>query len=195
MKQVRILTPVGRLAIAVLAVAGALLSAGWADEPSINDKVLQYAKDHVGEKVGNGECTSLAVEALRFAGAKRFPPVGVDADFVWGKPLDSLKQAKPGDVLQFRNAVFKGRGRLANGNMGHWRYSYPHHTAIVAGSKAKGKVLLILHQNIQLPGQDASEKQTVQEGAITLAELQPGGWVRAYRPVPRTEEDEAAGEP
>jgi hypothetical protein len=183
-------------------ITNAPLRAIGDDAPSVNEKVLQYAKDHVGEKVGNGQCTALAFEALRFAGAKRFPPSGDDADYVWGKRLASLKEAKPGDVLQFRDAVFKGKGRLPDGRRGSWRQWFPHHTAIVSGSKNGGKVLLIIHQNFVASNKseksekkDDAEKYTVQEGAITLSELQPGGWVRAYRPVSIDDPDEPAGEP
>jgi hypothetical protein len=51
-----------------------------------------------GKKVGDGQCISLAVEALRYAGAKRYPfdPSG---DYVWGRPVASFKEALPGDII------------------------------------------------------------------------------------------------
>src|SRR4029077_1244340 len=77
--------------------------------PPLNEKVLEFARSKKGEMVGDGECTSLAREAFQFAGARRFPPYGFDEDFVWGTQVESLEKALPGDVLQFRDAVFKGR--------------------------------------------------------------------------------------
>ena len=73
--------------------------------PPLNQKVLEFARDRLGEKVADGQCLSLAVEPLRYAGAKRCPfdPSG---DYVWGRPVASFKEALPGDILQFRNAVF-----------------------------------------------------------------------------------------
>lgn len=75
-------------------------------------------------KVGNGQCTSLAVEALAAAGARGmgrdFPKRG---DYVWGEQvalleydhravagLESLTKVKPGHIIQFRNARLAGRG-------------------------------------------------------------------------------------
>ena len=164
----------------VLGMMGQSEPAKDTSETTLNDKVVEFARDHLGEKVGDGQCTSLAVEALTHAGAKLDPFRG-DGDFVWGRPLDSPKEAKPGDVLQFRDAVFKGRHRLPGGGIRTTTQKYSHHTAIVTEAKAGGKVLVILHQNVSSQGKEY--KQVVQQGTITLSELQKGGWVRAYRPV------------
>jgi hypothetical protein len=155
------------------------------EKSTLNDKVVEYARDHMGEKVGDGQCTSLAVEALRYAGAK-VDPFRPDGDFVWGRQLDSPKEAKPGDILQFRDAVFKGRHRLPGGGIRLTKQTYSHHTAVVSEVKSGGKVLVILHQNIDSQGK--GYKQTVLQGTINLTELQKGGWVRAYRPEAREEE-------
>ena len=62
----------------------------------------------VGQKVvGTGECYDLADAVLRDAGAKSAPDFGKvtksrDQDYKWGTKID-LKDAKPGDILQFRN--------------------------------------------------------------------------------------------
>src|SRR5262249_45759506 len=66
--------------------------------PPLNQKVLEFARERIGEKVADGQCLSLAVEALRYAGAKRYPfdPGG---DYVWGRPGASFKEALPGDIL------------------------------------------------------------------------------------------------
>ena len=58
--------------------------------------------------LGSVERISLAVEALRYAGAKRYP-FDSSGDFVWGRPVASFQEALPGDILQFRNAVFQGK--------------------------------------------------------------------------------------
>ncbi len=41
-----------------------------AEIPELNKKVLQFAKDHLGKKVGDGECAVLAVQALQSAGRR-----------------------------------------------------------------------------------------------------------------------------
>ena len=63
----------------ILATAGVLLAAGAdapvkskarsntpAPLPPLNEKVVGFAREHVGKKVDNGQCTSLAIEALRY---------------------------------------------------------------------------------------------------------------------------------
>ncbi len=180
----------GWLAVLILLSYGILSSAGPQSKkaapelPPLNASVLEYARDHLGEKVTNGQCTSLAVEALRVAGAKRFPMGGTEGDFVWGRPVESFKDALPGDVLQFRDAVFKGKRALSNNRTLTWREDYPHHTAIVADVKERGKVVKILHQNTGPDEKSDAEKMIVQEGTLRLDALKPGGKIWIYRPVP-----------
>ena len=62
--------------------------------PALNQKVLEFARERIGEKVADGQCTSLAVEALRYAGAKRYP-FDSSGDFVWGRPVASFQEGCP----------------------------------------------------------------------------------------------------
>lgn len=167
----------------LLVLALGLLAA--APPALLNEKVLEFAHDHVGQTVGRGECYDLAVQALRHAGARQFPPRGPDADYVWGERLDSLDDVRPGDLLQFRNARFEGRKRFRNGSVLTWSYTFPHHTAIVSAVKRtrSGLAFTVLHQNIETPDKDEAKRKRVQQATLRMAELQPGGWIRAYRPV------------
>jgi hypothetical protein len=150
--------------------------------PTLNETVLEFARDKIGQVIGDGECTALVTAAFREAGARRFPPFGADADFVWGERLDAVKDAKPGDVLQFRDAVFKGRKMFRNGTIRYWEYRYLHHTAIVADVKKtkSGWVVTVLHQNVS---NTDNPSKAVRRDSLNMAELQPGGEVVAYRPV------------
>lgn len=170
--------------VLLMALSAGLLAA--APPPLLNDKVLLFARDHVGQTVGRGECFDLPYQALRNAGARRFPPYGHDADYVWGERLDSLDDLQPGDVLQFRDVRFRGRKRFRNGAVWTWTISFPHHTAIVAAVKRSrsGLALTLLHQNVDVPGRQEAERKQVQETRVRMADRQPGGWIRAYRPVP-----------
>jgi hypothetical protein len=154
--------------------------------PLLNQKVLEFARERIGKKVADGQCLSLAVEALQHAGAKRypFPPSG---DFVWGRPVASFKEALPGDILQFRNAVFDGKRWITKRRWVSWHHEYPHHTAIVAEVREGGRVVAILHQNVGEHDADDATKQVVQEASIRPESLQPGGAVAIYRPVARDE--------
>ena len=169
------------------AVTAVVLLAGATGEgpPPMNLAVVGFAREHLGEAVGNGECTSLAIEALRFSGARRIP---VDArrngDYVWGRPIDSFRESSPGDVVQFRDAVFRGKRYVSRGRWVSWRQSYPHHTAIVAEVRENGRVILLLHQNVAADGTSEAAKRVVTETTIRPESLQKGGKFWIYRPIP-----------
>jgi hypothetical protein len=156
--------------------------------PPLNQKVLEFARERVGKKVADGQCTSLAVEAVRYAGAKRYPydPSG---DFVWGRPVASFNEALPGDILQFRNAVFQGKRWITKRRWVSWHHEYPHHTAIVLEVREGGRVVAILHQNVGAHDADDATKQVVQEASIRPESLKAGGAVAIFRPVARDERE------
>jgi hypothetical protein len=151
--------------------------------PPLNAKVFEFAKASLGKPVGDGICITLAVEALKEAGAKHYP-FDRSGDYVWGDLVPDLKDALPGDVLQFRDAVFRGQRSLGGGKTARWFAEYPHHTAIVAKVERAGKLITIYHQNVTTQGRGESEKGNVQEGELRMESLQKGGWVKAYRPIP-----------
>jgi hypothetical protein len=146
------------------------------DSP-VNEGVVEFARSKLGQRVGDGECTALAAEALRYAGASR----SRSKPGVWGDQLESLKGIQPGDILQFDDAVFVRRRTRKDGAIIKETLSFPHHTAVVARvrKRAEKPVLVILHQNAGVPGGD---NKVVSEWTIDLAEKR-GGTVKAYRPV------------
>ena len=122
-----------RAAVGAVAV---VLAAGLAaaDEPTKNEKIVAFAKGKLGEQVGNGECWTLAHEAVKAAGAKSsgaYKDSPAKGDYVWGKLVygvgikdgklyeenttDKLKP-EPGDIIQFRDAKFEGK--LPGGDRG-----------------------------------------------------------------------------
>jgi hypothetical protein len=150
--------------------------------PPLNAKVLAFAQENKGEKILDGQCTSLARAAIRAAGARRFPFEG-GGDFVWGEPVPSFRDALPGDVLQFRDAVFEGKRYVTKRRWVSWKQEYHHHTAIVAEVREKGNVVVVLHQNVGPNDAPDSEKKVVQEGTLRTNSLKEGGKVWIYRPV------------
>jgi hypothetical protein len=124
-----------------------------------NAKILQFARDHLGQQVGNGECWTLAEDALIYAGAK--PADG----YVFGTAIP-LSSVQPGDILQFEAAIFIG----AN----YWMVvGMPHHTAIV--SQIQGNQIQMLNQNV-------NDVRRVQYSTINLADLRSGK-ITAYRAI------------
>ncbi len=118
------------------------------------ESVVKYARDKKHHKVGNGECWTLAEEALKKAGAQTSRDIhgkdlGKTVDYVWGD-LVTLGTAAPGDIIQFL-AGFSFVKRTDNAD-GAWREEtwgpvQKHHTAIVDEVIVPGVALRILHQN------------------------------------------------
>jgi hypothetical protein len=139
--------------------------------PPLNEKVFEFAKASLGKPVGDGICITLAIEALREAGARPASFRDRKGDYEWGELVPDLKD------------VFHGQRSLGRGRTMRWHHEYPHHTAIVAKVEREGKLITIYHQNVTIKGKGESEKGNVQEGELRMESLQKGGWVKAYRPV------------
>src|SRR5262245_59375518 len=75
-------------------------------QASLGQQVLDFARQQVGQQVGDGECFALADTALRHAGAGSaadFGPVGRQTDYHWSSQQVTAANAQPGDIIQFRN--------------------------------------------------------------------------------------------
>ena len=167
----------------------AILGPATVDDPagSVSVKMAAFARGKLGEKVGDGECTTLVNEALADSGGRVLQHPEADGEYRWGELVKSAKDARPGDILQFEKVSFQGR-RQTMGDNGEptltiSRVSFPHHSAIVTAVGPRGKTLTMLHQNG--PGPDGHSLRTVQETTLILSEKRPGGSLRIYRPVRR----------
>jgi hypothetical protein len=155
---------------------------GLASDANLGSDIVAYARSKMGQKVGNGECTTLAVEALHHCDARQPDPV----EGIWGDEVKHLRDIQPGDILQFENAVFVKQQMFADGAFFTQTASFPHHTAIVGQVRKRGPkpVLIILHQNAGLEGGVGKEFKHVQEWRLEMA-TQRGGTVKVYRPAAR----------
>jgi len=164
----------------MLLVLPAALAAGrpFAQGP-IAGRVVEFARAHLNQQVGNGECAALAARALRAAGAARragpdFPGRG---DYVWGRQVymvegspdgiretGRLSDVRPGDIMQYRDTRWGEAGGFA------------HHTAIVGDVDPGTGRVMVYQQNI-------GGRRYVMEGHPRLDRLR-GGWIRFYRPIP-----------
>lgn len=175
--------------IAPIVAAIGLVAGVRADDPpkagEYNAKVAEYAKSKLGEKVGNGDCSTLIQEALREAGAKVLLEPAADGEYLWGEPLKSYKEAKPGDIVQFENVVFSGKRRGVGDNgapaIFFFTNSYPHHSAIVTKVGPGAKTITIHHQNAA--GPDGKPLKIVQESVLTMSQMRKGGSFKIYRPI------------
>lgn len=146
-----------------------------------NEKIAKWCEKQKGTQVGNGECWTLANDALKAVAEdckkhgeeECMPCIG----FVHGCLLYEQKfRHQPhvgeagiarGDVVQFYEAKFEGpHGWKSAGS--------PDHTSVVVSVEGDGE-LRVLEQN---NGVDS----IVREGSYNLAEL-TGGEVSVFRPV------------
>jgi hypothetical protein len=181
----RVFFRAGRSGLVMGISAGVLLAAAPSPStplPELNEKVLAFARAKLGTSVGDGSCTSLAIAALKEAGARFYPGAERTGALVWGEAISSFKEALPGDILQFEGAVFQGKKFLSKRRWITWHHEYPHHTAIVSRVSEGGKVVAVLHQNVAMQGKDAKETENVQETSLPIDSLQPGGSIRIFRP-------------
>lgn len=190
-----------RAALSLVAVGVGLVLA-WSRQlqsadspPALNAAVIKYCESKLGKRVGGGECSHLANEALRVAGAeftqtgadgKKIPDSPNPGDYVWGtliktysvdektrKVTDSDPKVKclPGDIIQFRG-VKTSEGVTA-----------PHHTAIVRTVDDAGNPTGIYQQNVnQVKGADG---RVVVKATLNPAKLIRGSML-VYRPEPAT---------
>jgi hypothetical protein len=151
--------------------------------PELNEKVLAFARAKRGTSVGDGNCSALAIAALKDAGAQYYPWSQRSGALTWGEPVASFKDALPGDILQFENAVLDGKKFVTRRRWISWHHEYPHHTAILARVSDGGKVVVVLHQNVTMKGKDDKETMNVQETTLPIDSLQSGGSIHIFRPV------------
>jgi hypothetical protein len=158
--------------IPALALVVIALTAGT-DSQAVGEAVVTFAKANLGKKVGDGMCSSLAREALRNAG---ITTPG------WGSPVESLEQARPGDILVFRDAQFAGR-EVHGRTVTRWSMSFPNHVAIVSKvTRRGGKTRIsLLHQNVGKRRSGSEARRVVKSWSFFPGDLK-GGAVEVFRP-------------
>jgi hypothetical protein len=156
----------------------------------INQKVVAFAEAHVGQEVGQGQCTDLAEAAYAAAGAEsesKLGPTGSDANYVWGTLVNTVTTANhslagvlPGDVIQFRDVTLVHTTMYPNGSSYTTTQTAGHHTAIV--ESVSGSTISVLEQNAGSADTPDSVRHTVQHGTYNLNDLQSGTmWI--YQPI------------
>jgi hypothetical protein len=96
----------------------------------LSNEILNYATDHIGQQVGNGECWTLAHRAKISAEAD----TSRDANYIWGVHT-SLAGLVAGDIIQFEGYTSVARVDYVTATETGYQEqtsSAPHHTAIVS---------------------------------------------------------------
>ena len=168
-----------------------------AERLDLNERMVRFCREKLGKKVGSGQCSALADEALPAIGAeRRLKDAPTSGDYVWGtlicrleiqdgkqvfevsdagKSTDKRRRTnvRAGDIIQFRNAEFEGRSER-----GIYRKTAPHHTAVIEQLSDDGSYCKILEQNW-------AGKLYVTENVLCLPDL-TAGWLRVYRPIEKS---------
>lgn len=137
---------------------------------SLGQQVASYLTSKMGTRIGGGECSHMAIEALRVSGAKfirwyESPPV---AELTRGSQVAG-KRFQVGDIVQFENAAFSN-GRFTR-----------HHTQVVAAVDGNGRITKVFEQNV------GGNRTVRRNNAVDLTKL-TGGTVTIYRPTPRVDQ-------
>jgi len=135
----------------------------------------------MGRQVGNGECWTLAHDALEFVRDTITPPVMVSNGTIHGQCIyqhdgashlsGRLEDVRCGDVVQYLSCKFerKQNGRIVYSSSA----GAPDHTSVVIGRM--DRTINILHQNV-------GGVRKVQTGELIVDEMVSGKlWI--YRPV------------
>jgi hypothetical protein len=119
---------------------------------SMAERIVSFARRNRRQRVGDGECFTLADRALGGAGAKSardYGDVTPEADYVWGTAV-ALRDVQPGDIIQFRNYRYDRKVEVNNpdgsGSETEEFQEREHHTAIVESVGDNGEVT-VLEQN------------------------------------------------
>ena len=127
------------------------LKGGSAKDGGASTDPVSYARTRSGQRVGDGECFTLADRALRASGlrsAEDFGVITTTADYVWGT-LVTLADVRAGDIIQFRDYRFDRRVETESADGTAWSEDFqerPHHTAIV--ESVDGAEITVLEQNM-----------------------------------------------
>jgi hypothetical protein len=160
--------------------------------PSMAERIVNYARQRRGDRVGDGECFAFADTALRNAGARSasaYGSIAPDDDYVWGTPV-TLADLSPGDIIQLRDYRYDretvtdtGSETITDTDFGE----RPHHTAVVEA--VNGGDVTVLEQNAP-KGSPVTRRHlfftsgTTRSGNTTTTIRLQGTWW-FYRPQPR----------
>lgn len=132
-----------------------------ANIPPLNQKVVDFVRKHLGQKIASGECSAAAEEALKEVQAKQAWM------YHWGRQLGDQEAWLPGDIIQFEGVKFAGES-------GNVYLGYVHHTAIIEVVVSPQSVR-VLEQNTAKAG------KTISRAELNFSQLKSGSVV-FFRP-------------
>jgi hypothetical protein len=162
-------------------------------DPTINQNVIAWARGHMGQQVGRGECWDLADQALRNSGAHSSNTTKAKAEYKWGKVI-KLADAIGGDVLQFSSykvtitttTVTKYEGGGEGKETETEIITRPHHTALVDRNPGNGWVNIV-EQNAPPQGRSVQQfempTRTMKVGPTSVQKTLKNPWTEKMCPA------------
>lgn len=138
--------------------------------PQLNARIVAWLRQRpLGVRHGNGECWTLAEDALLAQRARTSRQLtrrfSARADYVWGEEVRSATEIAAGDIIQMRGYSVRSTVTtrdLLSGPAGRvgmpWVMSRPHHTAIVLGIVIPGRLVEVIEQNVPMPGSTRADR-------------------------------------
>ncbi|KAF5096644.1 hypothetical protein D0Z00_002702 [Geotrichum galactomycetum] len=145
--------------------------------------VAKFGESVIGQQVGDGECWTLAKEAIdQSSHGYAMSPAGYTHGAlvyhaVGGAtaPLAYNDSIRRGDILQFTSGKFETRDPATGAIRATSQVGSPNHTSIVTNVSANNRIVDIVHQNV-------GGSRKVQPGQHNLDEF-VAGQVKIFRPV------------
>ena len=132
--------------------------------PKLNKEIIAYVNTKINKKVGNGQCWTLAAEALNLVNAKW------DGKYIFGKEVFYNKECiYPGDIIQFEGVTVKYKE-----NNSYITEKMQHHTAIIYEVKGEGDFILA--------NQNTGNSKKVVLTPLEIKNITRGKY-KIYRPV------------
>ena len=117
--------------------------------PALSDQILAFVRGKIDSVHGDGECFTLADDALKAAGARSaadYGKVAPDVDYVWGKAV-TRTALQPGDIIQMKGYRVEIEETTTDEKGGQQINEIfeerPHHTAIVESIGTDGRVTVV----------------------------------------------------
>jgi hypothetical protein len=165
--------------LSLFVIAACTASVAAEDIEYLNEQTLAFALEHMGQKIGRGECWDLAAQPLNALGA------AWDGHFGFGKKIGTggssglkLEQdatPMPGDIIHFIKVKASWTKTHPNGSRawGSETLGMPDHVAFLKEFDGK-TTLTLLHQNV-------NGKRYMVETTLDIANIKSGTYY-IYRP-------------
>lgn len=138
-------------------------------------RLIGYAAERIGRQEGNGECWTLVNNGFQHLGFHNPPGI-----YVWGRQLENIANARPGDVFQFND--FSVRVERPDGSWEEQVRGAPRHTAILESIDNHGYATFL---ECNVDGNRRVQRNRFHVRTVDLIDgtsVRVSGTIKIYRP-------------